>query len=271
MLVRGERRYANAMRMRSGSLWNAYFDEDVDPRVDVVALRYRSCFKYQGDWYAFLPGCFDDSLEDGVGLWIDHQEATCQATTKSGLNIVSDDDSLRLSIDLDKVRQPTVVSGILRSESRSAASIGCTILASEDHIIDGLDVRIVSRARLNEVSLVRQGSHQHAFATLVDNNSTPPPRTNEMSATLQGAAALHKIKLAITTMKQSLQYGEKTPTANYTLSQLNHFQTEQTEQLQKLARTPLCLPEVGGCRRPGRWGNRTGAGVKLFRATPRIL
>lgn len=124
-------------------------------------------------------------------------------------------------------------------------SVGCDILAERTEQINGEAVRVITRARLSELTLCQAGAAgDNAFAYVVDTAFTPKPVAGLRSTTFKAAQLLHKLSRKVRSLKAQAAstYGEREerrPIRWPTLEESNRAQTELTEALQKQARASL--------------------------------
>lgn len=226
ILERGERRVAAFHR---GGMMNAMYDTD-DLALQGCGVRYNTPFAYKGEIVCFVPGCFTRDM-GVVAFEVDHNDGTRLATTDDALAIIDDDTSLRFHLDLGKANGGGMIMRMVDADNRAAMSIGCKIIDEAEKVIAGHKVRFISRARLEELSLVKAGAAGDAFAVLVNSTVTPKPVAGQYSATFNAAHLLHKVKAARPFAREPVQR------SYVTADELNRWQTEETERLQEYARS----------------------------------
>lgn len=230
-----ERNQVRASRLnRSGVIWAALPDELSQQALDLEALRFNQAFAVRGEWFSFEPGCFGKVA--AVNLQLDHDENHIVATTKDALTVIADDEAVRCRVDLRKTKNAAMLAHMVQQDDRSSVSIGCDILEAHDEQIDGRKVRVVEKARLREVSLVRNGAVPSAFAGVVDKRFTPAPAAGKQSTTMSLYARLHALKPAIEDLKTEAASPQPAKRA-YTLDDCNRWTTEHYEALAKKARS----------------------------------
>lgn len=222
ILERGERRLAR--NHKGGGAMNAIFDTE-DQLLHGYALRYDRPFAYEGGIIMFKAGCFTRDMAT-VGFDIDHNPDTRVATTKDALTITDDTDGLRFHVDLGKAKLGAMLGSMASKRNRPCTSIGCTILSEHNGQIAGHKVRVVTRAKLKEISLVRRGAAEDAFAavtTKMDGGSSSPMFALDHK--------LHRILTAAEDVRARLA-PFVAPARSYTVDVSNRWQTEETERLQ---------------------------------------
>jgi hypothetical protein len=114
-------------------------------------------------------------------------------------------------------------------------SVGCDILEEHPETIDGHSVRVVTRARLREASICKEGAAgDNAFAMVVDKTFTPKPVAGSRSAAFNAAHALHKVSRKVRKLKTQIAatYDAPPPVRrSMTVDELNGLQTAETERL----------------------------------------
>jgi hypothetical protein len=80
------------------------------------------------------------------------------------------------------------------SDNRAAMSHGSDILQEHNEEIAGRSVRVVTRARLKELTLCKErAAGENAFAMVLDKTVTPKPVTGSRSETFQAKRMLHHV------------------------------------------------------------------------------
>jgi hypothetical protein len=236
-----ERSESRAYRVERGGFMNALFDLTTDHVLDGQAVKFDVPFPYKGEWIMLKAGCFGDIAESRVGFWIDHDEALEIGSTDDSLSVVIDDESARVRLDLSKCRMGPVIARMLASDNRASMSVGSDILAEHRETIGGERVRVVTRAKLKEITLCARGAAgDNAFCYLVDKTFTPAPVAGSRSPTFRAAQVLHKVSRQVKALKASMaetyDRGPLSAKRTYTLDELNRLATLDTERLQSHAR-----------------------------------
>jgi HK97 family phage prohead protease len=239
-----ERSQARAYRVQCGGAMNAIFDVTEDQALDGQAVRFDVPFPYRGSWIMLRAGCFGNSAQGRVGFRVDHDSSMELASTDDALELMIDDNSIQFRLDLAQCRLGPVVARMCKSDNRSSMSVGSDILAEHWEEIDGNSVRVVTRARLSELTLCKEGAAgDNAYAFVVDKTVTPKPTPGSRSATMNAAQLLHRVSGKVRKLKaQALAtYGDHKPAKRpaLTVAQINRMQTERTERLQEQARARI--------------------------------
>lgn len=239
ILGRSEARMA---RHRTGGIINALLDNVVGKALDGKAIAYNVPFPYKGSIVMFESASFGDITRNEIGLHVDHNSASRVASTRNALRVSSDSEGVFFRLDLPKAKNGHILARMCEIGSRAATSVGCTILKERKEIINGQTVRVVERARLEEISVCAQGSAgDNAFAYVVDKNVTPDPTLGRRTATFNAHQQMHKISRKMRDLRQqiaAMNDGAPARAAARAISNdvLNRLQTEETERLQALAR-----------------------------------
>lgn len=241
-LRRMERMEARACRIERGGAMNVLFDVVEDHALDGQVAKFGVPFPYKNDWVALKSGCFGDIANRRVGFRIDHEAGLEVASTDDALELMIDDDRLQFRLDLSKCENGPIIARMVNVDDRSAVSHGCDILEEHRETIDGKSVRVATRARINEVTICREGAAgENAYAMVVDKTITPAPKAGTYSATMQAGQLLHRVSRAVKALKAHAlnTYGDAKPVKlrpAMTVEQSNQRQTAETERLQEHAR-----------------------------------
>jgi hypothetical protein len=184
-------------------------------------------------------GSFGDIANSRVGFWIDHEESLEVGSTDDALSLMSDNEGIQFRLDLAKCKMGPVIARMCASDNRASMSVGSDILAEHRETIGGERVRVVTRAKLKELTLCAQGAAgENAFCYLVDKTYTPAPVAGLRSPTFHAAQKLHRVSRSVRALKASMAETYSAPPAKrtFTLEQLNRMQTAETERLQSRAR-----------------------------------
>ncbi|OSJ22064.1 HK97 family phage prohead protease [Bradyrhizobium japonicum] len=235
-----ERSEARAFRVERGGAMNVIFDVVEDQALDGQILKFNEVFTHKGERVALGSGCFGDISNRRVGFWIDHQASFEVASTDDALSVMIDDEGVQFRLDLDQCKDGPMVARMCNSGNRASMSVGCDILAERKEEIDGETVRVITRARLTELTICAEGAAgDNAFAFVVDKTATPRPVAGHRSATFRAAQMLHKLSRKVRSLKAQAISTSGTlprPRRSMTLDQLNSFQTAEIERLQAVAR-----------------------------------
>ncbi|UGX97105.1 HK97 family phage prohead protease [Bradyrhizobium barranii subsp. barranii] len=240
-----ERSEERAFRVDRGGAFNAILDLVDGQALDGQAIKFDVTFPYRGDLIMLRAGCFGDASNTRVGLWVDHDGAFEVASTDDAVELVIDDESVQFRLDLGSCKLGPVIARMCQSDNRSSVSVGADILAEHKETIGGERVRVVTRAKLKEISIVKEGAAgENAFAMVVDKTVTPKPVAGSRSMFFNASRTLSKVSRTVRKLKASLAttYGDREqrrPTRWPTLEESNRAQTAETERLQKQARASL--------------------------------
>jgi hypothetical protein len=230
-----ERSEAKASRVQRGGAMNAIFDVTDHQALDGQVVKFDEPFSYKGDLIMLRSGCFGDVLNHRVAFLIDHEASIEVAGTDDALSVMIDDIGIQFRLDLAKCRLGPVISRMCSTDNRSSTSIGCDILKEHSETISGQTVRIVTRARIKEITLCKNGAAgENAFAMLVDTTFTPKPVAGLRSATFKAQCALHKVARTVKTLKAQIAARHEQPLPvkrSMTVDQSNRLQTIETEKL----------------------------------------
>ncbi|WOH53571.1 hypothetical protein RX328_16655 [Bradyrhizobium sp. sBnM-33] len=98
------------------------------------------------------------------------------ASTDDAFELVIYDDGLQFRLDLGQCRLGPVIARMAASDHRPSMSVGSDIYAEHSEEIAGESVRVVTRAKLNEITLCKAGAAgDEALAFVVDKTFTPKP------------------------------------------------------------------------------------------------
>jgi hypothetical protein len=253
-----QRRRDRAIRAESGGYRNAIYNTVKNRALDGQAIKYNTPFPFpkKSRLVMFKPGSFGDLTQQTVSLCIDHELSNEIATTDDGLFLIDDDDSLQFRLDLERATNGYAVAHMCEHGYREAMSVHCDILESHSKTIAGHEVQVVSRARLKEISLCRNGAAgDDAFAMFVDTTVTTKPTAGSRSAKFHAYNAMYRVSRKVRELKAS-SASVLVPTdriavlddeaqpfvwAAMTSDQISRQTTLQYEQLAANARRRLCI------------------------------
>ena len=241
-----EKSHTRAARFRSGGLRNVIFHDVKDRAIDGQSNRFNVPFPYGNGIIMLEPNCFGDLTNKKVGFRIDHIDSSELADTDGALSLMVDDERIQFRLDLEKCERGYALARMCEIDSRSAVSVGCDITEEHNETIAGHSVRVVTRARLKEISLCKEGAAgDDAFAVLVDTTVTPKPMAGSRSAMLNAAHALHKVSRKVRKLRAQIAatYDAPPPPVrrSITLGESNMLQRLETERLQEHARRLHCF------------------------------
>jgi HK97 family phage prohead protease len=139
--------------------------------IQGYALRWHSLVQHgDGHLAYFLPGSIRyPMLDTEKELLFDHDASLgIISTTRKGLVLHADDHGLAMRLHIPDTSLGRKAVDTVRSGERTALSVGVLMQDPEYRDVDGVKVRMVRRATLQEISLVRRGACRPAFCMLVD-------------------------------------------------------------------------------------------------------
>jgi HK97 family phage prohead protease len=136
------------------------------PALQGWAATYGTPHAYKGNTDIFAPGVFRDTLEakSVVRFQLDHDDDFIVADTSDRLELHSDEKGLGFRLTLNDNGLGEMVKG----RKFDAVSVAYAPIETKTYLVDGKPWRLIKKARLAEISLVRRGAVKQAFATLVD-------------------------------------------------------------------------------------------------------
>jgi HK97 family phage prohead protease len=201
-------------RLRRGGTMNYLSNEDdlSELCLEGFSMIYNRAFVINGKAVYFEPRSFTASLNGSspIALQIDHIANNVIGTTRDGLSFVDSEEGLAFRFPLKNVPRGAMVAHMCKTGQRAAISVGCDIIKDRVETISGVEVQIVERATLKEISLCKEGAVGNAFAALV-NIKTSPPLTKDKSAAFNINYAFHRINNGLRKSKRLLDdtYGQK--------------------------------------------------------------
>jgi HK97 family phage prohead protease len=248
-----ERGHGRAERCQSGGYRNAIYNNVKDRALDGQAIRFNVPVPYNGTLIMFEPDAFGDIERHTVAFCIDHLETTEVASTDNGLSLIVDDDAIQFRLDLEQATNGYVVAHLCEIGNREATSIGFEILDERTKTIAGHSVRIISRAKLREISICKNGAAgDNAFAYLVDTTVTPKPVAGARSKKFETYNAMYKLSRKVREIKATnaavlalheriagLDVGSQCFDWSMDVHQSNRFETEKYDRLQSARRAML--------------------------------
>lgn len=138
------------------------------------AVRWRSVIEQRGKYFYFLPGSIPTPMLGGTKRLIyDHNDAgETIATTDDGLILHSDQHGLAMRLILKDTPGHRKAYEFVRDGHRTALSIGALMHGDEYREADGVMVKIVRSATLQEISLVTAGACRPAYCAVVKSGGT---------------------------------------------------------------------------------------------------
>jgi HK97 family phage prohead protease len=189
-------------RCLRGGYRNAIFNGVKNRALDGQAFKFNTPIPYKDSVIMFLPDTFGDVEDHVVAFCLDHELDTEVASTNDGLQLIVDDDAIRFRLNLERAKRGDVLARLCEIGNREAISIGFNILDEHTKTIAGHDVRIVTSARLVEISLLKAGAAgDNAFAFLVDTTVTPKPVAGARSTMFNLGQKLFSVSRKVRNMK----------------------------------------------------------------------
>lgn len=139
------------------------------PAIQGFACLYETAFIHGGRIVYFEAGAFIDTLYDGreKALLLNHDPKREVGSTVSGLEFANTTRGLAFRYPLAGDDGETIYQNVADGK-RACVSVGINIDASTMKRVNGHDVEVISRARLDEASLVEEGAVPETFASIVD-------------------------------------------------------------------------------------------------------
>jgi HK97 family phage prohead protease len=187
-------------------------EEDDEPKRNQVLCGLGTAYLrphiHRGRIEMFAPGVFAASLASGrrVNLQLDHNGGMVVATTASGLELDETDLGLFFRLDLCRTKAADVITSMVDVGNRACASVAYQVENDHTEKFGGHDVRVITRPCLDEVSLVKRGAVEGAFAFLSDDKNNPTVQGMERSTVFALDRAHHNIRR---TTKAQLDYVEQ--------------------------------------------------------------
>lgn len=230
-----DRRHRNGPR-------NAILFNVKNRALEGKVIEYDKAFAKGESIYVLKPGCFDAHRKKRVGFQAHHIASTEVANTNGALEIFYLPDSVNFRLDLEKTQNGAVIGRMCESGSHTAMSIGAVFENAREETIAGHKVTVVHKARLDEISICKEGAAgDQAFAFLVDKRTAPRPLASMMNT----HQSLHKINRKVRGLKQRINAmadeARHVPVraTSVSVDVMNLWQSEETERLQEMARNFL--------------------------------
>ena len=136
------------------------------PVLQGWAATYGTPHIYKGNVDIFSATAFKDTLEakSVVRFQLDHDDDFIVADTTDRLELKTDEKGLgfRLSLNDDGLGE------LVKQRKFDAVSVAYAPIETKTYLVDGKPWRLIKKAKLVEISLVRRGAVKQAFAMLVD-------------------------------------------------------------------------------------------------------
>jgi HK97 family phage prohead protease len=167
-----------------------------------------------GEACLIWPGAFSKSLSDGTikNLCVDHNRDVVYADTRSGLHISDADDGLLFRVILARTKNPCALMGMVESENRRCMSIGYEPVATEIRQFGNHPARVITEARLVELSLVADGKSKPAFVYITDASPFLAPTADARSLDFSLADACYRVGKASKAILRALDENNRSLT-----------------------------------------------------------
>ncbi len=139
------------------------------PAIQGFACLYETAFVHGGRIVYFEAGAFIDTLYDGreKALLLNHDPKREVGSTASGLEFANTTRGLAFRYPLAGDDGETIYHNVTDGK-RACVSVGINIDSSTMKRVNGHEVEVIARARLDEASLVEEGAVPETFASIVD-------------------------------------------------------------------------------------------------------
>jgi HK97 family phage prohead protease len=140
------------------------------PALQGWAAIYNKAFEHSRRVVYLKSGCFISTIHDGKRkrLLLDHNDAHEVGSTDVGLEFENSLKGLAFRMPLAGNPSARRIADTVGAAERACASVGIRFTEHRTYEVDGLDVDIVDKAELFELSLVSQGAIANTFARVVD-------------------------------------------------------------------------------------------------------
>ena len=181
------------------------------PAVQGYAVVYGRPFMRNGKYHAFVAGCFKDSIagRSRIRALVQHDDSDEIGSTDDHLVVVDDEHGLAFRLYLQD-EPGRLVARMVASGSRVGMSNGCRITETQTRSIAGENVILITKAHLEEVSLVKEGAVSQAFAELVDVADQPTLASASRSGSLKDGEFMRNMTASLRRIQaglRSLRYG----------------------------------------------------------------
>jgi HK97 family phage prohead protease len=168
------------------------------PVLAGLATKFNQPFVHDDQIKMLAPGVFTSSLATGqrIALQLDHDNGTAAANTDSGLALKETDLGLLFYLDLRRAKNPGAIHAIVDGGNRACVSVSYGVEQERCETYAGHKVRVITQASLKEISLVRRGVVEQAFAFITDNIYTPSIEGLDKSTVFALCRADHNVRRA---------------------------------------------------------------------------
>jgi HK97 family phage prohead protease len=168
-------------------------DRGVPRYLKGIACRYNKVHAYKGGYDVFEPGCFAKTLVKGstVRFLDGHDEANLFATSNGGgLELFSDSVCLSFAVTLPDSSAADELYRNVKSGQRREMSCGYLVEESHEKTFEGVKVRLITAARLNEISVVEHAAVPQTFVEIAKSPPTLDRKTANEADMLASFAEL---------------------------------------------------------------------------------
>jgi HK97 family phage prohead protease len=151
---------------------SAINSRDDDTVVMGYALLWNKIVKHDGQHILVRPNAFTD-LQSGSEIFFqhNHDKEIRVASNKNNLVLYADEIGLAFKLFVPNTALGKYTRYLVRSNGKSAMSASFVGTNIEKRVVDDIEVQIVTKGELFEISLVTTGACGPAFAALVHRNS----------------------------------------------------------------------------------------------------
>ncbi|MEP7241744.1 MAG: HK97 family phage prohead protease [Devosia sp.] len=170
------------------------------------ATRYNRPHLFKGGIEVFAPGVFAKSLVDDstIRFLNNHDEARCIATTRgAGLELKSDEVGLSFRLDLPDTDEAASLLEEIELGEKSEMSVGYDAVEYQTKAVDGQSYRLITAARLFEISAVRKGAVPTTFIEIARSRDKFSRKTKaEADVAAAGAAVSSNFRRLVELVRQ---------------------------------------------------------------------
>jgi HK97 family phage prohead protease len=185
-------------RARYGFVQEGDKDEQRQQVLCGLGTQYCAPHIHAGKIQMLARGCFTASIESGrvVNLQMDHEGNMVIADTRTGLELEDTDLGLLFRLPMHRARNAAIVARVVDVGNRACASVCYQVEDERTETIGGHPVRVIAKADLREISLVKRGAVEQAFAFLSDSVNNPTVRGMDRSTIFALDRLTHNVKRA---------------------------------------------------------------------------
>ena len=162
------------------------------PAIQGRAALFNKPIVHKGEVKVFIKGAFDEVISSGkeVRLQLDHDDDLVVGSTEDGrLELRADDRGVAVRFAL----QDDGIAEMVAERKFDGVSVGCAHLYGYVKEVEDEPVKFITKADLDEVSLVTRGAVKQAFATVVDADYAPPLSIDMKSASFASEGAFRHL------------------------------------------------------------------------------